>query len=103
MINSSDALRIILENVHPIGTEKLLLAKSLARTFARDIVAHEDLPPFDNSSMDGFALSSSDLTGASGDHPCVLRIIGESSAGNAFSGKIKAGQSVRVPSPARAP
>ena len=96
MINSSDALRIILENVHPIGTEKLLLAKSLARTFARDIVAHEDLPPFDNSSMDGFALSSSDLNGASGDHPCVLRIIGESSAGNAFSGRIKAGQSVRV-------
>ena len=96
MINASEALQIILENTQLLGTEKVQLLDALGRTLGRDVVAKEDIPPFDNSSMDGFAIVSSDLKEATTERPCILEIVGESSAGNVFDGVVNPGQAVRV-------
>ena len=82
MIDASEALRIILENTRLLDTEKVPLLDALGRTLGREIVADEDIPPFDNGSMDGFAVAAADTRDARTEHPYVLQVIGESSAGN---------------------
>lgn len=96
MISASRSLYIILENTKTLRRERVSLVKSLGRTLGQDIESGEDLPPFDNSSMDGFAIASSGLKQGSRKHPCVLKIVGESSAGKVFSRRIKSTQAVRV-------
>ena len=96
MINAAKALEIILEVTQPVGTEKVPLLDSPGRMLARDIISDQDLPPFNNSSMDGFAVVSSDLRDVTIEHPRVLKIVGESSAGKVFQGKIRPGEAVRV-------
>jgi molybdopterin molybdotransferase len=96
MIKASDALHIVLKNARVLATESVPLLDSLGRPLAEDIVARENLPPFDNSSMDGFAVIASDCRQASETKPSILRIIGEASAGNVFTRKVSAGQTVRV-------
>ena len=96
MVSAAEALHIILKSTNILGTEKASLLKSGGRILCRDVVAKENLPPFDNSSMDGFALASIVLKQASQEHPRVMRIVGESSAGNVLSRRIAAAQAVRV-------
>ncbi len=96
MINAEEALRIILESTSPLKSEKIKLADAPGRVLADDIVAKEDIPPFDNSSMDGFAVVAVDLINASESKHVSLKILGESSAGNPFRKKLKGGCAVRV-------
>ncbi|MBM2839860.1 MAG: moeA [Bacteroidetes bacterium] len=96
MVNASEALHIILEHTQLLGTEKVPLLDALGRTLGQDVVAEEDIPPFDNSAMDGFAIVCSDTKDATKEHSAVLQVVGESSAGNAFNGAITFGQAVRV-------
>lgn len=56
------------------ATEEVPLLEARGRVLARDLVAREDLPPFDNSAMDGFALRSAATAGASADRPLRLRV-----------------------------
>ena len=49
MINADEALRIILDSTAPLKSEKIKLADAAGRVLADDIVATEDIPPFDNS------------------------------------------------------
>ncbi len=58
-----------------------------------------DLPPFDRSQMDGFAVKNEDTKNA----PVKLKIIGESAAGKGFDGKINSGEAVRIMTGARVP
>ncbi|MEK9139305.1 MAG: molybdopterin molybdenumtransferase MoeA, partial [Bacteroidota bacterium] len=103
MISASEAVQIILENTPLLGTEKVSLIDSLGRTLREDIVADLDLPPFGNSAMDGYAVSSSDLLGAVSGGPLVLEIVGEASAGNVFDGKLRVGETVRIMTGGRIP
>jgi len=96
MINADEALRLILDATPTLGKEKVLLLNSLGRTMAADLVANESLPPFDNSSMDGYAIISSDVSRASPGRPCELEVIGESRAGKVFASSVGSGQAVRV-------
>ena len=96
MLNADEALRIILESAPRLGTEMVRLQDAVGRTTAGAIVSREDLPGFDNSSMDGFAVRSRDLADASGDQPVRLAIAGESSAGNVYRGKLRQGQAVKI-------
>lgn len=57
--------------------ELLPLAESAGRVLARDLSAPADVPPFDRSGVDGFALRAADLTGASAANPVILRLTGE--------------------------
>ncbi len=103
MLSSSTALKIILSNCRPLQSEKVKLRNALGRTLARDVVAGENIPPFDNSAMDGFAIRATDVMRASHAQPVLLTVIGESSAGNPFSGKVENGTAVSVMTGAKIP
>lgn len=62
MISYAAALQHILQACKPLQAEQLPLAQSVGRVLAQDVQAGEDLPPFDNSAMDGFALASGGVT-----------------------------------------
>lgn len=61
----------------PLGIETVALAASLGRVVAENMVPAIDVPPFDRSTMDGFALRSADVAGASETTPVVLALTGE--------------------------
>ena len=56
MIPVSKAISLIEQNVEPLGTETVSISNMVGRILAEDIVADMDLPPFDRSQMDGFAV-----------------------------------------------
>ncbi|MBI4355124.1 MAG: molybdopterin molybdotransferase MoeA, partial [Candidatus Omnitrophica bacterium] len=80
----------------PLGDEEVLLASSVGRVMARDLIAEADLPPFDNSAMDGYALWSSDTAGAANDHPVQLRLVGEVAAGSVWDRRLSHGDTVKI-------
>jgi len=61
MIPVFQALKIVREITKPLAAESVSLADALGRFLAEDIVADSDLPPFDRSQMDGYALRAEDL------------------------------------------
>ena len=60
-----------------LGTEHLPLSSVLGRVLAQDIVAREDLPPFDRSTMDGYAVRAADTFGATESLPALLTVTGD--------------------------
>ncbi len=77
-------------------TETVPLAQALGRVLARPIHTAMPLPPFDNASMDGFAVRASDTQGATSGTPVTLKVIGESLAGRPFTGEVGPGEAVRI-------
>ena len=75
------------------AVESLALRSALGRVLARDIISPLNVPAFDNSAMDGFALRSADLA-ASGD--TLIPVTGTAFAGQPFSGSVPAGAGVRI-------
>lgn len=72
-----DALRIVLENVKPLGIKRVFLHEALGYVLAEDVVADTDKPLFDNAAMDGFAVRYEDIK----EVPAKLKIVGEYAAG----------------------
>jgi molybdenum cofactor synthesis domain-containing protein len=99
MIPISEALKIIRNRVGKLSTEKVGIAQCCGRVLTEEIRADMDLPPFNRSQMDGFAVKANDTKNA----PVKLKIVGESSAGKGFDGKIKTGEAVRIMTGARVP
>ena len=99
MIPISEALKIIEREVVSLKIETIELENSIGRILAENITADMDLPPFDRSQMDGFAVRADDTQNA----PLKLRIIGESVAGSGFDKKLKAREAVRIMTGARIP
>jgi len=96
MLRIEDALSIILDHTPTLGEEEILLSVSTGRVLRRDAMSDLDLPPFDRSRMDGYALQASNTAGANSDHPIRLREIGEAAAGYSFDGVVESGQAVRI-------
>ncbi|MGC7847116.1 gephyrin-like molybdotransferase Glp [Desulforudis sp. 1088] len=80
-----------------LETEKVDLRQALGRVLARDCFAPEDVPGFDRSTMDGFAVRARDTFGASEGLPAYLEVTGEILMGEAPSGEIGAAEAFRVP------
>ncbi len=99
MIKISEALAIIERETHSLAAETIRLENAVGRVLAENIIADMDLPPFDRSQMDGFAVISSDTENA----PVKLKIIGESAAGKGFDGELNFGEAVRIMTGARVP
>lgn len=99
MIPISEAIKIIERETSLLASETIELENSVGRILAENIKADMDLPPFDRSQMDGFAVHSDDTKNT----PAHLRIIGESVAGTGFDRKMKAGEAVRIMTGARVP
>ena len=60
MVSFEEARSIILDNVRPVGTERTHLLEAAGRVLAEDAAAPWDLPLWDNSAMDGYAVRAAD-------------------------------------------
>ncbi|PTA48720.1 molybdopterin molybdenumtransferase MoeA [Shewanella morhuae] len=95
LMHPDQAIPLLLEQVSPVSdTEVVLLPYALGRVLAEDLAACIDLPPFDNSSMDGYALRFADLNTQT--NQTSLRLIGSSFAGHGFQGEAKPNTCVRI-------
>src|SRR4029453_16701716 len=83
LVPFAEARAAVLDRVAPLPPREVPLSEALGCVLAADVRAGEDLPPFANSSMDGFALRAADLVGASAERPAALRLAGEAFAGSA--------------------
>jgi molybdenum cofactor synthesis domain-containing protein len=99
MIPINEAFAAIDRETPRLGTEKVPLGELVGRILAENVVADSDLPPFDRSQMDGFAIRAGDT----GNAPIGLKIVGESAAGHGWDGVIASGQAVRIMTGARVP
>ncbi len=96
MLSVEEALEQVLSRIDRLGTERVDLLACLGRVLAEPIVAPGDIPPWPNSSMDGYALLSRDTLRATLDSPAELSVAGTLPAGAAASGRIAAGQVYRI-------
>ena len=92
MISVAEAIQIVKQQTPVLPTEQVPLENALGRVLATDIVADSDLPPFDRSQMDGYAVRADDVRSA----PVRLRIVGESAAGRGWHKQLDEGQAVRI-------
>src|SRR5512138_3601866 len=92
MLSVNEARDRILSQFHPVKTETLPLADSLQRVLAQDVRAENDLPLFDNSSMDGFVLRAQDVSGAAPASPRRLRVVADIPAGSSPTVSLAAGE-----------
>jgi molybdopterin molybdotransferase len=96
MISLEAALSQILAAIRPLGMEKVNLLDALGRVIGEDIVASRPVPPKDNSAMDGYALRSEDIYGASRERPVVLNVIEDIPAGAIPQKRVGQGQAARI-------
>jgi molybdopterin molybdotransferase len=87
----------------PTESEVVSLADALRRVLAADVVSELDLPPWDNSAMDGYAVRSADLSVAAESTPVRLRVAGDIPAGVAPNGDVERGTAWRIATGARIP
>jgi molybdopterin molybdotransferase len=95
-ISFEEALELTLANVAAGKTEELPLDQLTGKILAEDIVAKVDAPSSTSSRKDGYAVISSDLTGATEENPVELKVVGKLAAGDVANLKIAGGQAVRV-------
>jgi molybdopterin molybdotransferase len=92
VLTVEEALEAILASVTPLETERVDVVASLGRVVADDIVSRREIPPWDNSSMDGYAVRAGDTTRA----PVALPVVGRIAAGGLPSAPLRPGQAVRI-------
>ncbi len=85
------------------GTETVSLAEAAGRTIACDVIAREGVPPFDRSSVDGFAVVAADTFGCSDALPALLALTGEIQMGAAPAVGCAPGSCVRIPTGGQVP
>ncbi|MBE5056105.1 molybdopterin molybdotransferase MoeA [Pseudoflavonifractor sp. DSM 107456] len=95
-IELEEARALMAESVRPLGVEQVSRQEALGRTLAEDVTAPLDQPPFDRSPLDGYALRSADLTGASPEHPVSLRVVETVYAGGVPSRALGPGEAIRI-------
>ncbi len=95
MISVEEALERILREISPLDVTQVPLPQSLGLVLAQDIVAQEDMPPFANSAMDGFALLSRDSRPRDGQPP-RLRVTGGVAAGYVADHAVEEGTAMRI-------
>lgn len=84
-------------------TEVVSIFDSLGRVLAEDIVSPLDLPPWDNSAMDGYAIRSADVAGATDASPVLLRVVADLAAGAGPEDSVERGTAIRIATGARLP
>lgn len=98
-LSLQEALALVLERVKPlVQTEKLPAFKSLGRALAREATSPQDLPGFDRSGMDGFAVRAADTYGASEARPVPLKLVGRIEMGQDASTlpALRAGEAMAI-------
>jgi len=96
MVTVEEALDKILSRIKPLGFEKVSILEALGRVIAEDIYADRDIPPFDNSGMDGYAVRSEDIRNASSNRPVRLEVIEDLPAGFISKKGLEQGKAIRI-------
>lgn len=96
MLSVDEALSQILAKVRLLDSEEIPLDHALGRILATDISANQNLPPFANSSMDGYAVLAADVQNATQDSPVSLSVIEDIPAGQRPQQTIRSGQAARI-------
>jgi len=92
MIPVDAALDIVLKHTPSLGAEEVPLSEVLGRVLAEDVSTDADLPPFDRSAMDGYAVRAADVAQA----PVVLEVAGQIRAGQWPDQPLPPGKAVQV-------
>ena len=93
-LSATDVLAFLARLVQPVqATLDLPLFEALGRVLAEDVVSPFDVPPHDNSAMDGYAFAGQELDSGT---PLVLRVVGTALAGKAWQGTAALGQCVKI-------
>ena len=90
------ARELLLSNVSTADTERIPLSECGGRVLAQDLIAQENVPAFDRSPYDGYALRAEDTALASKEHPVTLQILEEIPAGAVPTEEITAGTAAKV-------
>jgi len=99
MISFREARDIVLSGVKPLEPDQCTLSDLRGRVLAQDIVSSFDIPPADNSAMDGFAVRFEDIKSA----PVALDVIEDIPAGRVATKPVGKGQAIRIMTGARIP
>jgi molybdenum cofactor synthesis domain-containing protein len=92
-----EALEIALAATVPISrTEHVPLAAADGRVVAHDVISALDVPPFDRSAMDGYAVQSADLAGASAERPVSLTCVARLFTGEIAVGELRRGECIQI-------
>ncbi len=98
VISREEALRILDERfgIPPISSEELSISNAIGRILAGDITSPEDLPEFNRSTMDGYAVRSADTFGAAESRPALLNVVGEIFMGTIAGRSIAKGEAMKI-------
>src|SRR5580658_5563195 len=96
MLSLEQARERILDAVRPLPAEVADLNEAFGRFTAEPLCSTVDLPPSDNSAMDGYAVRAEDLASAGAASPVALRVLGTAPAGVVFDRMVERGTCVRV-------
>jgi molybdopterin molybdotransferase len=96
MISVEEALEHILSHFQPLEPERVEILEALDRVLAEDIHSDMDIPPFNNSAMDGYAVRAADTAGASRERPVTLRVLADLAAGYTTAVVVEPGAAVRI-------
>jgi len=96
MISVEEASVRILADVRQLEPERVPLASALGRVCAEDVVATVTMPPWSNSSMDGYAVRSADISPVMSGQPVQLRVVATIAAGGFAPRALKRGEAMRI-------
>ena len=96
LLAPGEAVARVLAGLEPLPVTTLPLGRCLGRVAAEDVSTPRDVPAFANSAMDGYAVRSSDVAGASPGEPVVLRVVGEIPAGGSRSEPVAPGTAAKI-------
>ena len=92
----ADALKIVLSKSKRLESEAVPFDRALGRVLAEDVISEVDVPPFDRSAVDGYAVRAADTFGASELKPVNLRIIGSVDIGVASKLHVGKGEAIKI-------
>ncbi|HXC62664.1 MAG TPA: molybdopterin molybdotransferase MoeA, partial [Nitrospiria bacterium] len=96
MASVHQALEEVLGRSRRLEAEQILIHAAIGRVLAEDLVAVTDMPSWDNSAMDGYAVRYEDLQGASRANPAVLRVLDVQPAGKISKKRVETGTALKV-------
>lgn len=96
MPTPAEALALILARVAPLPPAPVPLGGALGLAAAKGLVSAEQVPPFTNSAMDGYAVRAADLAAAVPEHPVRLRVLGDLAAGAMPDRAVEPGTAWRI-------
>ena len=96
MVSVDEALRIVIEAAHALPPSVIPITDSVGFVLSEDIISEENVPSFDNSAMDGYAVRSVDVQSASRENPIALAVIDLIQAGDVSQHHLEKGQAIQI-------